>query len=240
MTDTIKPAVRIQNPQHIFDRGEGWQKLGVSSGNRSIIYRHLKSGEGALRILLLGGVHGNETEGIQFMHEFCKEYVDGNKSSPFPEELFVIPVMNPDGLFNYERKNANGVDLNRNMATNDWDANFSQEKYFPGDAPNSEPETQHLAEVIDSYKPEYIISFHSWKPMINYNGPAVRYAEKIAEKLTMPITSDIGYPTPGSLGTYAGKERGIPTITLEFERGMPLKDVYPLAKEGILNSFGRY
>ena len=31
-----------------------------------------------------------------------------------------------------------------------------------------------------------------------------------------PVTRSIGYPTPGSLGTWAGVERGIPTITLEL------------------------
>ena len=36
-----------------------------------------------------------------------------------------------------------------------------------------------------------------------------------------PITRRIGYPTPGSLGTYAGKERHVPVITLELaSRGM--------------------
>jgi protein MpaA len=30
-----------------------------------------------------------------------------------------------------------------------------------------------------------------------------------------PVEGDIGYPTPGSLGTYYGKERDIPVITLE-------------------------
>ena len=31
-----------------------------------------------------------------------------------------------------------------------------------------------------------------------------------------PLQEDIGYPTPGSFGTYCGIERKIPTITLEL------------------------
>ncbi len=30
------------------------------------------------------------------------------------------------------------------------------------------------------------------------------------------VSDSIGYPTPGSLGTYAGVERNIPIITLEL------------------------
>ena len=40
-------------------------------------------------------------------------------------------------------------------------------------------------------------------------------AQKISEITGYPIQEDIGYPTPGSFGTYCGVERKIPTITLE-------------------------
>lgn len=33
----------------------------------------------------------------------------------------------------------------------------------------------------------------------------------------MPLQESIGYPTPGSFGTWAGVEKGIPTITLELD-----------------------
>ena len=33
------------------------------------------------------------------------------------------------------------------------------------------------------------------------------------------------YPTPGSLGTYAGLERGYSTLTYEIERGLALDQV---------------
>ncbi|OFZ18133.1 MAG: hypothetical protein A2Z20_06210 [Bdellovibrionales bacterium RBG_16_40_8] len=34
------------------------------------------------------------------------------------------------------------------------------------------------------------------------------------------IVENIGYPTPGCLGTYCGLERNIPTLTYEIERGL--------------------
>ncbi len=237
MSEPIKPAEQIKDKKCIFNRKGNWQNLGLSVGGHPIIYKHLPSNRNATRVLLLGGVHGNETEGVRFMHDFCFEFIDANVTSPFNEEILAIPVVNPDGFLNYERKNANGVDLNRNMPTKDWSKEYSEEKYFPGKKPNSEPESQQVVNIIEKYQPRCIISFHSWKPMINYNGPALDHAEKIAADLDMVITDDIGYPTPGSLGTYAGHERKIPTITLEFERGTPLQEVYPLAKKGVLKLF---
>jgi protein MpaA len=52
--------------------------------------------------------------------------------------------------------------------------------------------------------------------------------------LPYEITEDIGYPTPGSLGTYAGWERQIPTITFEIERGLPLSEVWPTVRGAVL------
>jgi protein MpaA len=33
-----------------------------------------------------------------------------------------------------------------------------------------------------------------------------------------PVTATIGYPTPGSFGSWAGIDLGIPVITLELPR----------------------
>ena len=233
----LKTSIRLRSPEKILERGSHWATLGTSSGGHPIICRHLKASGSAQRILLIGGVHGNETEGVQFMHEFCQEFADDHETSPFDQEILLIPVMNPYGVLNYQRVNANQVDLNRNMPTRDWRGEFTEKKYYPGQAANSEPETRSLVKLIDSYKPQLIISFHSWKPLINYNGPAVSFARKMNERLGMEITGDIGYPTPGSLGTYAGSERGIPTITFEFPRGMLLEETYPMLRQPTLDSF---
>jgi hypothetical protein len=38
----------------------------------------------------------------------------------------------------------------------------------------------------------------------------------MSEASGLPVKEHIGYETPGSLGSYLGKERGVPTITLEL------------------------
>jgi murein peptide amidase A len=61
--------------------------------------------------------------------------------------------------------------------------------------------------------------------MLNINEPSgsnlcARVASTIASHTGDIIEPTIGYSTPGCLGTYAGLERGIPTITYEIERGL--------------------
>jgi len=34
-----------------------------------------------------------------------------------------------------------------------------------------------------------------------------------------PVRADIGYPTPGSLGSWLGLDRGLPVLTLELPPG---------------------
>jgi len=71
--------------------------------------------------------------------------------------------------------------------------------------------------VIEKYSPKLILTLHAPFKIVNYDGPARHYAEKISELVGYPVQADIGYSTPGSFGTYAGVEKGIPTITLELD-----------------------
>jgi protein MpaA len=182
-------------------------------GNDILCY---KVSRGPRPFLLIGGVHGDEPEGYFLVESFLAQK---NLSKKFPGiDLWVIPRLNVDGCSQKNRTNASGVDLNRNMPTKDWTSEARAPRYFPGQVANSEPETRALIEFIETVRPRAILSAHSWEPMINYNGPAQKWAEHMAQFNKYKTADDIGYPTPGSLGTWAGWERGIPTITLEIER----------------------
>jgi protein MpaA len=56
----------------------------------------------------------------------------------------------------------------------------------------------------------------------------------MSEKTGYIVSDDIGYPTPGSLGTWAGWERKIPTITLEIERDSTQETIWRTHKDGLL------
>lgn len=161
---------------------------------------------------LIGAFHGDEPEAAELVLDFLEKH----HATPNLKRTLVIPVFNPDGLQNNTRTNANGVDLNRNWPTANWTDPSSEDKYYGGPNPLSEPETQWLHQLMTKHPPALVISVHTPYREINIDGPARPIAEQMARHNRYPITEDIGYPTPGSFGTYWGKEGDIPVITLEL------------------------
>lgn len=191
-------------------------------------------GEGKKHILVLGGVHGDEIEGVAFtlaLLEKCKQ------SLPMGLKLTFIPMFNVDGILQKTRVNGRGVDLNRNLPTKDWSKDAFSPRYPPGETSNSESENQALTKLIDSEKIDFIFSFHSFsKYLLNVNGDCEPLASYIHKKTSYPIEESMGYPTPGCLGTYTGLERNIPTITYELERGKNLNELINMHLDAVYES----
>ena len=166
--------------------------------------------------LIIGVFHGDEPQGKFLIEEYLKK-------SP-KQNLLFIPCLNPDGLELKKRTNSNEVDLNRNFPTKNWELTEKNE-FFGGETPASEIETQFLIDIIKEYKPKLILTLHAPFKVVNYDGPARAQAEKISEIIHYPVEESIGYPTPGSFGTFAGIERQIPTITLELDEICPVEDL---------------
>lgn len=177
--------------------------------------------------LIIGVVHGDEPQGKYLIERYLTEHS--------AKSLF-IPCLNPDGLDKNNRCNANGVDINRNFPTKNWGEDTSQAgdnpaNYYGGTAPASEIETKFLIDVIEKYSPKLIITLHAPYKIVNYDGPAEDYAKQISEIINYPVEASIGYPTPGSFGTWAGVERNIPTITLELDEEIPVENLFqPVSK----------
>lgn len=184
-------------------------------------------------VLILGGVHGDEVEGVTVALGLLNEFY---KNFTYKLNLTLIPRFNPDGVLLKTRSNFNGVDLNRNLPTQDWTAEVKNPRYNPGPHPTSEPENKALIELLNQFKPQLIISLHSWYPVLNTNGNCLKEAQIISQKTGYKIESDIGYPTPGSLGTYAGIENHWPTLTYEVERGLPLPQCLTIHVPAILEA----
>lgn len=159
------------------------------------------------KLLIIGVFHGDEPQGEYFINSYLEQKFTQGKNS-----LYFIPRLNQ----NNERKNKRGVDLNRNFPTKNWIRSENNE-YFGGDKPASEDEVKFLIDLIDKNNFGAIITIHSPYKVVNFDGPAQKLAEEISKFLGYKITSDIGYPTPGSFGTYCGIERNIPTITIEID-----------------------
>lgn len=169
------------------------------------------------KVLILGGVHGDEREGVVAALGLLRSF---QQSFAYRLDLTLVPRFNEEGVLFNSRMNSRGVDLNRNLPTRDWSPEIKTPRYNPGPHPGSEPENQALARFIESENPVFVLSLHSWHPVLNVNGDCRGEAETLSRLTGYKIDDDIGYPTPGCLGTFAGLERRSPTLTYEIERGL--------------------
>jgi protein MpaA len=167
------------------------------------------------KILVVGGVHGDEGASVEALVALVRR-VRAGESEAGP--VVVVPALNPDGLVRGAKNNARDVDLNRNFAARNWRAEH-EPGYFPGTAPLSEPETRLLAELVDAHAVCGVVAVHAPFACVNYDGPAAAWAEEVARACGWPARGDIGYPTPGSLGSWLGVDRGVPVLTLELPPG---------------------
>lgn len=172
-------------------------------------------------VLIIGGVHGDEPEGVVGARGLLEVF---RQNYNLDLNIVIVPEFNPEGVLLKTRGNSNKVDLNRNLPTKDWTSVAATERYYPGPTALSEKENQALVTWLKENKTNLIISLHSWKPMLNTNGD-IPEAQVIAKHTGYIIEPDIGYPTPGSLGTYAGLENGVPTLTYEIERDIQFDQI---------------
>ena len=170
------------------------------------------------KMLLMAGIHGDEPDTTVLLSEALR-------STPINElQNAVILCVNPDGMSRGTRANAAGVDLNRNFPTDNWTSNPVYYRNHVGEQqdialstgikPESEPETIGLLKIINQIKPKEIIAFHSALNCIEDPNNS-DFGQLLSKNSGLPLIEDVGYPTPGSLGSWA-KEKSIPLITFEF------------------------
>ena len=117
------------------------------------------------------------------------------------------------------RKNsARDVDLNRNFPARSFTTDHAP-GYFPGPAPLSEPETRVISDLVAREAIAAVVAVHAPFGCVNFDGPAAAWAASVATACGWPARADIGYPTPGSLGSWLGIDRGLPVLTLELPPG---------------------
>lgn len=218
---------------------------GYSATERSINGYVFQKKEGLPAIFVIAGVHGDEQEGI-WLAEYFKSLWEQNFFYKHIK-VILIPEANPDGVMLNTRLNANGVDLNRNLPTKDWNAKAFNERYPPGPYACSEPESEAMVDLIRKYQPKGILTLHSYHtPQLNANGydktgvmDLVNTLSKVSPYQLITRGDEIGYPAPGCLGTYAGYERDIPTITYELFRGDP-KEKILMENIAVVKAFVQY
>lgn len=193
----------------------GLPEIGRSTLGRPIFARRF--GGGGAPLLVMGGIHGDEPSTVDLLVELCRR-LGGTSAAIEGPPVWVLPAANPDGLVRNRKNSERDVDLNRNFPARSF-ATAHAPGYFPGPSPLSEPETQAIAALIAQEPIAGAIAVHAPFACVNYDGPAAAWAEAVAGACGWPARGEIGYPTPGSFGSWLGVDRGLPILTLELPPG---------------------
>lgn len=207
--------------------------------------------------IIMCGVHGDEITPVKFCFDLLNELRTGNHS--FEDKVVVVaPLVAPDSFLKPRptRTNGRGIDVNRNFPTADWKSEAlkrwknhrSDKRKFPGHKAASEQETIFQMNLILRYKPNKVISVHSPLSLLDYDGPSLVAKDNKSAKELLEQMSDkasgykvSNYPIfPGSLGNWAGKEKALPTYTLELPNSNPQETTkfWNLFKEALLYAIG--
>jgi protein MpaA len=112
------------------------------------------------RVLVVGCIHGNECAGVAIARRL-------ERTSPRGIDLWIVPVLNPDGRAAGARGNARGVDLNRNFP---WRWRRMRGFYESGPHPLSEPEARIAYRLILRLRPHVTIWFHQHLDLVWASG----------------------------------------------------------------------
>jgi murein peptide amidase A len=203
-----------------------WEYYRKTRGGRPLIFTSF--GKSSRKVaLFLGGVHGDESPSVYILFRLA-QFLKKNPELYSDKMIVIAPLVNPDGFFSRPQKRTNsaGVDINRNFPTKNWKQS-SKDRYYSGPHANSESETKFQIALVNRFKPSHIISIHSPLGCNDYDGPSsdldllVIWLKKVSHENGLPLRRYQVFP--GSLGNYAGMERGIHTLTLELPSSEPLK-----------------
>ncbi|WNG93680.1 M14 family zinc carboxypeptidase [Mycobacterium sp. ITM-2016-00318] len=214
-----------------IDSGLDWQVVGTSV--KGLPIRELTLGYGPRRVLFVGGIHGDETECVLTTAELPAAFEGAGLSEAVT--LTIIEDVNPDGRAAGTRENANGVDVNRNFPA----SNFDTGNPSNGREPLTQPESRTLVEAVDRIAPALVMVAHSWsgKQFINFDGPARQIADRFSAASGLPVEDSSSFaPTPGSFGSYVGRDRKIPVLTIEVLKGSDQQAVWDKLKPALLEA----
>ena len=217
-TETTVPARR------------GQKLLGESWEGRSISGHWFGSGE--QKVVLVGNIHGGTEENTHWLALELISYFDEHTDEvPSEVSLWIIPTANPDGLANDTRRNARGVDLNRNADNdrdsckrNDWVSDtYTTDGVIEGGGgsfPFSEVETRLLRDFLADA--QVAIFYHSMAGMISTTScadhpPSAELARRLSDATGYPFVEEgwASYPVTGAMVDYLAYQ-GVAAVEVEL------------------------
>jgi murein peptide amidase A len=181
--------------------------LGRSVDGRLIIAIETGDLDASRKLLVVGCIHGNESAGIAITRRLTEI------PPPRDLDLWLVPVLNPDGLAAHTRGNAHGVDLNRNFP---WRWQRLSGLFYSGPSPASEPETRIAAQLIRRLRPQISIWFHQHMDLVDESGGSLPLEQRFAALVDLPIAR-----LPREGGSVVGRENQSFRATTAFVVELP-------------------
>jgi predicted deacylase len=192
----------------------------------------VRFGTGDRKLVLVGATHGAPERNT---YELSLQLIDYFRANPgdVPRDvsMYIIPVLNPDGLAINSRWNARNVDLNRNMNTsadscpeNDWRQSVNGAYGVVSDSGGAYEESETESRLIRDFllDADGVIFFHSNAGVVF---PACDHEPSQALGRTFATAADYEfipvwdrYVITGGMHDWAGG-MGIPAITPELVTG---------------------
>ena len=131
--------------------------------------RSVHFGNGPIRVLVWSQMHGNESTGLRAMMELLTEWASHKSHSPFDKLTIVyIPQLNPDGAEKWTRRNAQEIDLNRDLRA------------------KQSPEIECFVRLLDAFRPDIALNLHDQRTFFSQKG----HGESSSLALAVPEASE--------------------------------------------------
>jgi protein MpaA len=163
-------------------------------------------------MLVVGCIHGNEPAGIAIARRLVAT------TAPIPGlALWVVPVLNPDGIAADTRQNGRGVDLNRNFPYH-WARLAGY--HYSGPHALSEPESRAAFKLITRIRPQITIWYHQHATLIDLSGGNPDVERDYASLAGLPAHGLVRYP--GSAPSWENATfPGATAFVVELPAGTP-------------------
>ncbi len=197
----VEPLILSLNAKDGFEV----KKAGESVEGRGIFL--VKVGAGPVKVLLWSQMHGDETTATRVLLDLFNFLADKTMLTDEKQKLlsqvtlYCIPMLNPDGAQQFERRNAFGIDINR-------DALRLQS-----------PEAKILKNVRDSISPDFGFNLHDqntatsagdtgYPATLSFLAPAYNEEKEIndvrerAMQVIVALNHTVQQYMPGQVGRY--------------------------------------
>jgi predicted deacylase len=183
-------------------------------------------------VVLIAAMHGNEGAPRRIL-----QTLRGARAI-HGVDLWVVPVYNPDGFGAHHRRNAHGVDLNRNYPYHwaDLDGNYES-----GPHPASEPETKAMMRFLRDVRPDYVLSFHQPLHGVDTDNKRPGFSRHVARTLGLPATTlDCGGVCHGTMtGWFNHNFKGF-ALTVEYGAHPSRRLMQAVAPRQVLKIFDAF